>query len=758
MSSNDVCRIHSGFSNTISKPKKVKYVKSQSISNCSQKNNPATCENNKYDAIHDNSYFVNPLPSDDLYLGPDDHELFYDDEYPNSDDSKGATIIENHRINTASKSQQQVSYYSHNSVTADSTYTQSSNGRSLTAEVCVPCLAQVKGALPSKHSSAQLLTSTRNEVGCGSYIERLPRSESDAFESMFSNYRNGAGNYEGNSIVSGAASVYGSPSRMGREKGSADRSGDEEVYHGLHQSSSLNDVLQALDKIGKPQYFDSCLGLELRRASVPLAVTYNPYQHMGSTIFNNAAHNYQEREGLSHGRQQLHSLSSNSFPYSSLIPMPLPSLLPASSLLASISDKSCFKIFRKTDNDAEKGLLRQPEKASTSSGTSTRSVSEGDICSIEGSESQLKSSSSSDIYADRSFHESQSRYKTLDGTPSMPSLMRTSSSLNCPTAINTRGFPGDQSPLLRGTRTSSLLSAATSPAFERGGVIDSVPRFYARRNSFDGCSSSEVDVFGNRSAANSSSKSDSNSNSHSNSNKSSGSSREDMGFTGLGLSLHLPPAASGGERPKIFERRQAVSPSSVFQKQALPPPNPLALTPSLSPPPTRHLHEPMSNKSPERIAGHLEPYVGSADHSATNWTSRGGSEDSDADADGSVRRDSIDMMDSSFAADILLAYAAQTHEPYIDTSGELKRSNSQPSLELFHRVSNGHENVKSKESYDTIQTIISISEEHGTGPYAQNEVRDQFFLPSRQSSTVSAHNPRKRVRGDRDGVVDEVGV
>ena len=105
MSSNDVCRIHSGFSNTISKPKKVKYVKSQSLSNGSEKKNSATCENGEYDAIHDNRYFVNPLPSDDLYLGPDDHELFYDDEYPNSDDSKGATIIENHRINTASKSQ-----------------------------------------------------------------------------------------------------------------------------------------------------------------------------------------------------------------------------------------------------------------------------------------------------------------------------------------------------------------------------------------------------------------------------------------------------------------------------------------------------------------------------------------------------------------------------------------------------------------------------------------------------------------------------
>ena len=374
----------------------------------------------------------------------------------------------------------------------------------------------------------------------------------------------------------------------------------------------------------------------------------------------------------------------------------------------------------------------------------------------------MKGSSSSDIYADRSFHDSQSRYKTLDGTPSMPSLMRTSSSLNCPSALNTRGFSGDQSPLLRGTQSSSLLSSATSPDYERSGVIDSVPRFHARRNSFDGCSSSEVEVFGNRSAANSNSKSDSNSNSHSNSNKSSGSNREDMGCIGLSLSLPLPlplpPAASGGERPKIFERHQAVSPSRDFQKQALPPPNTISLSLPLSPPPMRHLHEPTSNKSPQSIAGHLEPQVGSADHSATNWTSRGGSEDSDADADGSVRRDSIDMMDSSFAADILLAYAAQTHEPYIDTSGELNRSNSQPSLELFHRDSNGQEDVKSKESYDTIQTIISTSEEHGTGQYAQNEVRDQFFLPSRQSSTVSAQNTRKRVRGDRDGVVDEVGV
>ena len=784
MSSNDVCRIHSGYSNTTTKPKKVKYVKT--VSNSADRKSSAGYEDNEYDAIHDNSYFVNPIPGDDLYLGPDDHELFYDDEYPNSDDSKSAAIIENHRINAASKGLQHVSYYPHNSVAADSTCTQSSNGRCLTAELCVPCLPPVKAAAaaaavalpnqPAKYSSTLLHTIPRNELSCGSFIERLPPGESDAFEALFSSYRNGAGS-EGKRINGGSnisettSSIGNQVQRIGQDEAHIQRRGEEMGHHGLHQSSSLNDVLQALDRIGKPQYFDTCLGSGsgsgsgsgLRRASVPLAVTYSPYRHMGGTIFNNVGHNYQE-DGHNKGNEQRYTSPSNSFSYSSFTQMPLPSMLPASSLLTSLSDNNCYKINRAADNDVERTLLRQTSQTSctstsTSSSNSTSSSTRGES-GLEGrvigsDHYHLKGNICNDIRLEKCFDGS--RLNALERFPSVPSQICTSSSQSA-TMLKTQGFFGEASPLLRGTETSPQLDASISLGYDKCGAVNSFSSPYAARNNFHGCVNSEADVFGNRSGANISSKSDSSSHSshsHSHSDSNSiqsltalrtvsrkGMSREDMGSSEAELSS--PPAVSVciEERPRIFAQHGSVSPSSISQPHNL-----------SHLPPMRSQQESTRNGStvkrniasqpgsPGAIVGH--------GHNPSSWTSK-------EDFDGSVRRDSIDMMDSSFAADILLAYAAQTHGPYIDTLSEIKINRSQPYDGHFHRDSNGLQVAETKRNFDTVRTIMSIGEEHGFGHYARNGVLDQSTPSSRQSSTGNDHNTRKRIRGD--GVGEEVGV
>lgn len=793
MSSNDVCRIHSGYSNTTTKPKKVKYVKT--ISNSVDRKSSAGYEDNEYDAIHDNSYFVNPIPSDDLYLGPDDHELLYDDEYPNSDDSKSAAIIENHRINAANKSLQHVSYYPHNSVATDSTCTQSSNGRCLTAELCVPCLPPVKAAAavalpnhPAKYSSTLLHTIPRNELSCGSFIERLPPGESDAFEALFSNYRSGAGS-EGNRINGGSnisettSSIGNQVQRIIQDEAHMQRR-EEMEHHGLHQSSSLNDVLQALDRIGKPQYFDTCLGSGsgLRRANVPLAVTYSPYRHMGGTIFNNVGHNYQDYDGHTKGKEQRHTSPSNSFPYSSFIQMPLPSLLPASSLLTSLSDNNCYKINRAADNDVGKTLLRQTSQTSctstssssststttsTSSSTSSGTSSSSSVSSSTSAESglegrvtdsdhyHLKGNICNDIRLEKFFDGG--RLNALERFSSVPSQICTSTSQSA-TMPKIQGFSGEAFPLLRGTETSSRLDASISLGYDKCGDVNSFSIPYTAENNFHGCVNSEADVFCSRSGADISSKSDSSSHSsysHSNSNNNSiksltalrtvsrkGMSREDMGFSEAVLSS--PPAVCIEERPRIFAHHGSVSPSSISQ--------PLNLSHL---PPMRSLQESTRNGSTEKrnitsqlgspgaIVGHGHG------HNPSNWNSK-------EEFDGSVRRDSIDMMDSSFAADILLAYAAQTHGPYIDTLSEIKINRSQPSDGHFRRDSNGQQDAETKRNFDTVRTIMSIGEEHGFGHYARNGVLDQSTLSSRQSSTGSAHNTRKRIRGD--GVGEEVGV
>ena len=773
MSSNDVCRIHSGYSNTTTKPKKVKYVKS--TSNSAERKNSAGYEDNEYDAIHDNSYFVNPIPSDDLYLGPD--ELFYDDEYPNSDDSKSATIIENHRINAANKSLQHISYYPHNSVIAESTCTQSSNGRSLTAEVCVPCMPPVKAAAaaaaaaglpnqPVKYPSTLLHTIPRNELSSGSFIERLPPGESDAFEALFSSYRNGAGS-EGNridgcsNINETTSSIGNHVQRIGQDEAHMQRRGDEMGHQGLHQSSSLNDVLQALDRIGKPQYFDTCLGPGpgpgsgpgLRRASVPLAVTYSPYRHVGGTTFNNVGHNYQEHDGHSKGLEQRYTSASNSFSYSSFIQMSLPSLLPPSSLLSSLSDNNCYKINRAADNDVGRTLLRKTSQSSctsTSSSSSSRGESGPEGRMIDNDHYHLKGNICNDIRLEKYFDGS--RMNALERFPSVPSQIR-SQSLTMP---KTQGFFGETSPLLRGTETSSRPDAFMSLGYDKSGVVNSYSSPYAQRNSFDGCLDREADVFSNRGGANISSKSDSSiyshSHSHSNSNSTKnlnalrtvsqkGMSREDMGFSEAELSS--PPAVCIEERPRIFAQHGSVSPSGISQPHNL-----------SHLPPVRPLQESTRNGSTEKRNIASQPgspgdTVGHG-HNGSSWTSK-------EDFDGSVRRDSIDMMDSSFAADILLAYAAQTHHgPYIDTLSETKANRSQPSDDHFHRDSNGQQVAVTKRNFDTVRTIISIGEEHGFGHgrYARNGVLDQSILSSRQSSTGSAHNTRKRIRGDGE----EVGV
>jgi hypothetical protein len=374
MSSNDVCRLHAEYSTFASKPKKVKFNKKTAHLGLPTDGSG----DNEYDAIHDNSYYVTPLPTDDLYLGGEDHDLYFqDDEYTNSDDNNN--ISSNDSVSESNQNQNQ------NPGPGYTTNSSSSNTNDNKSDVTPSTQAmgntigasgdpsrmysaafgyaptfhpyQGKHAMlcePSNSRPPQRLGGSKtlmkaappSAVQGNVYEERVPGSIENSYESSYSlDSASHSLEIERGSVVFNMGSdairhVMGSAnssndtssasSGLSSRDGANRPAGETPIESlGMRQSSSLNDVLQALGRIGEAQYFDSSRGMG-RGVVVGVGVGvvhvgpeagYAPYRQV-KMHGNTAQHNESREESQGqHGQGYPHARTG--YPLKSYIPVPL---------------------------------------------------------------------------------------------------------------------------------------------------------------------------------------------------------------------------------------------------------------------------------------------------------------------------------------------------------------------------------------------------------------------------------------------------
>jgi hypothetical protein len=371
MSSNDVCRLHSEYSTFASKPKKVKFNKKTAHLGLATDRT----EDNEYDAIHDNSYYVTPLPTDDLYLGGEDHDLyFHDDEYTNSDDNNN--LSSNDSVSESNQNQNPGPGYSTNSSSSsnnndnksDDTPSTQAMGNAIgaggdphrmysTAFNYAPTFNPYHG----KHVMLCESTSNRPPQRLGGskapmkgvppsamqgnvFEERVPGSISNSYGSSYSlDSASHSLDIERGNVVFNMGSdairhVIGSANSSNDTSNASSGLSSRDGAHrppgetppeslGMRQSSSLNDVLQALGRIGEPQYFDSSRGRG-RGVGVAVGVVhggpetgYAPYRQV--KMYGNTTQHNESREGSLGQQGQGYPHARTGYPLKSYMPVPL---------------------------------------------------------------------------------------------------------------------------------------------------------------------------------------------------------------------------------------------------------------------------------------------------------------------------------------------------------------------------------------------------------------------------------------------------
>ena len=395
MSSNDVCRLHTEYSTFANKPKKVKFNKKSSAH---QGMMSGITEENEYDAIHDNSYYVTQLPTDDLYMGGEDHDLyFHDDEYSNSDDNNN--LSSNDSASESNQNQNQnpgTGYTSNNNSNNNSNSNINSRSSSNSIKQCdeissntqsagnttgggidpsgmysttfdySPVLAfdpyhigkHVMLCQPSNGNNrppqrlgsnkvalksaplAAMLEDVYEETVLGSIgnsgypLDSTSHSLDVERGNVVFNIGSDAIRHVSVTANSSSNNTSSASSGLTSRDGSLRQPGETPPESlGMRQSSSFNDVLQALGRIGEPQYFDASKGRERETGAVKGVGTgadhggpeagYGPYGQV--KMYGNTVQHNDSQEGSQGQHVQGYTHVRTGYPLKSFMPLPLSS-------------------------------------------------------------------------------------------------------------------------------------------------------------------------------------------------------------------------------------------------------------------------------------------------------------------------------------------------------------------------------------------------------------------------------------------------
>ena len=331
-SSNDVCRIHAEYS-TMQNTKKV--TKTKKLKN----SDPLIPENedNEYDVLSESNYYVNPLPTDDLFLS-DDHELYLNEDFNQNDllnsggrnstspeeinknnsfnieTNKSASFIKIINTNNTITDHitkpniQELDKYGHSGTNNNGNNDNDDNGGNN------DYMSLEKNDISMKNNSSELTNDdddnnknnrnyndTTNEIHTSPKIKNKNssnNSNSDNSDNTTNNNSNNDNNNNNNNANTVVAKNNNTPTRKrsntmttnnnnnmeSRVQGPYHKVDDDcsDTQNGMRQSNSFNDVLQALGKIGEPRYYKTNNNPGNQSWSEG---TYAPYVQMKNSLY-----------------------------------------------------------------------------------------------------------------------------------------------------------------------------------------------------------------------------------------------------------------------------------------------------------------------------------------------------------------------------------------------------------------------------------------------------------------------------------------